>query len=435
MRKTPIVVGMSYGDEGKGTTVDYLCSEHQTSFVVRFCGGPQAAHNVVTPTGKHHTFSQFGAGTFQGAGTILTAGMMVNPFNMVAEAEHLIEVTGVNPFFKTLVNGKCLMITDVHRQANRHRELNRGVDRHGSCGEGIGETKAFSLYHPFEAPRIEDMASLSVLRAKLEEMAAIYMAEIPGFVYEVTNEMIDNFHHLYEDIFGHITMDEKDLNEIIRDEAEQGNLVFEGSQGILLDEAHGFHPNTTWSDVTSRQALKVLSAVGIGRDQVKQYGVLRTYSTRHGDGAFPTEFTHENWMEQYPELHNTYGLWQGNFRGGMFDMELAKYAYKANGGFDAISLTHCDREPDRIIESYVGGFPEPAKDFDRNIESHWSYRDKIAEYAKNVRPQDMNVKRVNVDDLVSLIEAHLAPVEIRSYGVTYLDKEVRRDESLQGVST
>ncbi len=434
MRKTPIVIGMSYGDEGKGTTVDYLCSEHQTNFVVRFCGGPQAAHNVVTPDGRHHTFSQFGSGTFKGAGTILTAGMMINPLNMVAEAEHLIEVTGVNPFFKTLINGKCLMITDVHRQANRQRELNRGIDRHGSCGEGIGETKAFYLYHPVEAPRIEDMASPGVLRAKLEKMASLYMEEIDGFVYEVTDSMMEDFHNLYEDIFGHITMTEKELNEIIKSEAEQGLLVFEGSQGILLDEAHGFHPNTTWSDVTSRQALKVLSDVGIERDQVKQYGVLRTYSTRHGDGPFPTEFIQDNWMKEYPELHNTYGEWQGDFRGGMFDLELAKYAFKANDGFDAISLTHCDKNPDKIIESYVGGFPEPSKNFDRDIESHRDYRGKISEYAKNISTQDMNVKQVNVDELISLIETHLAPVEIRSYGVTHLDKEVLRNESLQGIS-
>src|SRR5712664_3469074 len=90
MNKAIIVAGMAYGDEAKGATVDFLCRDLGAGLIIRYNGGHQAAHNVVTPEGKHHTFSQFGSGSFiSGVRTHLSHFMLINPIAMLEEEEHL----------------------------------------------------------------------------------------------------------------------------------------------------------------------------------------------------------------------------------------------------------------------------------------------------------------------------------------------------------
>src|SRR5690349_15156675 len=94
-----IVFGLGYGDEGKGTMTDYLSQQNNTNLVVRYNGGSQAAHNVVTETGKHHTFAQFGSGSFNaGVSTLLSRYVFVDPVALVNEAEVLEPKLGENPF-------------------------------------------------------------------------------------------------------------------------------------------------------------------------------------------------------------------------------------------------------------------------------------------------------------------------------------------------
>ena len=116
-----------------------------------------------------------------------------------------------------------------------------------------------------------------------------------------------------------------------------GDVVFEGAQGVLLDEWRGFHPHTTWSTCTFDNALELLR----GRDRdVTKLGVLRTYATRHGPGPFPTEDRSLDAL--LPEPHNATHTFQGAFRRGWFDAVLARYAVEACDGIDALALTHVD---------------------------------------------------------------------------------------------
>lgn len=418
----PIVIGMSFGDEGKGTTVDYLCSLRPIEFVVRFSGGPQTAHNVITNDGRHHTFAQFGSGTFQGAGTIATEHMLLNPFNMVAEAEHLIEVTGNNPFTKTLIDDNALWITPAHIEANHQREINRGIDRHGSCGQGIGETRGFSLAHPDTALRMADMASPLIWKPKMQQVIEFYMAEIPGYSFTITDELEHSYTSMFEDIFQYVIAPHSYIVEVIKETKD--NLVFEGSQGVLLDEVHGFHPNTTWSDTTNAKALQILSEAGVSKSETSTIGVFRTYSTRHGDGPLPAEFDGDHWNRKYPESHNGYGQWQGDFRGGAFDLALARYANQSiSGGIDYISLSHCDREPERIVLDYVNQIPQPQV---REMDGSFSreYRQEISDFVRNVKPEELVFSnKVSLEELVSILEASIAPVAIKSYGAKTENKE------------
>src|SRR5258707_5943403 len=139
-----IVVDLGYGDAGKGTVVDWLCSPGQAGgprTVVRFNGGAQAAHNVVTQDGRHHTFAQFGSGTLSAPGTrtYLSRFMLVDPLALVGEAEHLARLGVAAPLALVAIDRDALLTTPYHQAANRAREAARGAARHGSCGMGVGE--------------------------------------------------------------------------------------------------------------------------------------------------------------------------------------------------------------------------------------------------------------------------------------------------------
>ncbi|TDB72357.1 adenylosuccinate synthetase, partial [Actinomadura sp. KC216] len=159
-----IVVDLGFGDAGKGTVVDHLCStrpaflggrpprppgERGVATVVRFNGGAQAAHNVVLDDGRHHTFAQFGSGTFTpGVRTHLSRFMLVDPLALAAEADHLRALGVADALDRLTADRDALLTTPYHRAANRARETARGAARHGSCGMGIGETVAYAQAHP-----------------------------------------------------------------------------------------------------------------------------------------------------------------------------------------------------------------------------------------------------------------------------------------------
>lgn len=153
-----IVVGLGYGDEGKGSIVDALTRRHNIGLIVRFNGGAQAAHNVWTDDGRHHTFSQFGSGMFvPGAKTLLSRFMLANPIAMINEEEHLRSVGVTDAWQRTFIDRRCLVTTPWHVALNRARERARGENCHGSCGMGIGETVADWLERPHSAFRVADL--------------------------------------------------------------------------------------------------------------------------------------------------------------------------------------------------------------------------------------------------------------------------------------
>jgi adenylosuccinate synthase len=123
-----------------------------------------------------------------------------------------------------------------------------------------------------------------------------------------------------------------------------GPCVFEGAQGVLLDEWYGFHPHTTWSTTTFANAETLLAESG-GSDAVR-LGVVRTFTTRHGAGPFVTEDT--SLAEVLPEAHNGTGDWQGSFRFGHFDVVAHRYALDVCGGADALVVTHADLVPPEL---------------------------------------------------------------------------------------
>ncbi|HAC56569.1 TPA: hypothetical protein DCF80_03625 [Candidatus Saccharibacteria bacterium] len=118
--RATIMTDLSFGDAGKGTTTEYLAGQSDSAAVIRFNGGGQAEHNIVTPDGRHHTFSQFGAGSFlPDVATHLSRDMLVNPISMTAEAEHLIELGVSDVWERTTVDETAKIVTPFHRAGNR----------------------------------------------------------------------------------------------------------------------------------------------------------------------------------------------------------------------------------------------------------------------------------------------------------------------------
>ncbi|GHJ43159.1 adenylosuccinate synthetase [Catellatospora sp. TT07R-123] len=323
-----IVVDLGYGDAGKGTIVDWLCATRPVSTVIRFNGGAQAAHNVVTPDGRHHTFAQFGSGTLHGVRTHLSRFMMVDPLALAAEAGHLVQLGVAAPFELLTVDRRALLTTPWHRAANRRRETARGGDRHGSCGMGVGETAAFALAHPDLAVRAGDTDSPVALVRKLAAVRDALTAELGPLDAPPVAAVAETFQ-----AFGTAVR----LVSSSR-QALSGPCVFEGAQGVLLDEWRGWHPYTTWSTTTFDNAETLLAEDG--DSDALRLGVVRTYTTRHGAGPLVTE--DPQLTAALPERHNGHGPWQGAWRAGHFDAVAHRYAVEVCGGVDALAVTHTD---------------------------------------------------------------------------------------------
>lgn len=354
MGQPVIVVDLGYGDAGKGGIVDWLCwpggrplgQAQLVHTIVRFNGGAQAAHNVVRPGGGRrasisHTFAQFGSGTLNpGTRTHLSRFMMVDLLALVAEAEHLAELGVADPLGLISVDAEALLTTPYHQAANQARELARGASRHGSCGMGVGETASYALLFPNDAPRAADShpssqleRKLATLRDRLADDAGFDVATVPPPAVLAA---------AYRDIAARLTITgEGHLATLLR---RPGRVVFEGAQGVLLDEWRGFHPYTTWSTTTFGNAESLLAAADLPVSPIR-LGVTRTYLTRHGPGPFVTEDP----ALCLPEPHNQAGRWQGPVRVGHLDAVMLRYAVDACGGVDAVALTHID-----TARSHVG---------------------------------------------------------------------------------
>ncbi|AXX31103.1 Adenylosuccinate synthetase [Actinosynnema pretiosum subsp. pretiosum] len=338
-----IVIGLGFGDEGKGAVVDALCRAGETAAVVRFNGGAQAAHNVVDGD-RHHTFSQFGSGTLAGVPTWLSPHVLVEPMALAAEARELAAIGVPDPLSLLSVAGGALLTTPFHVLANRAREDARGAGRHGSCGKGVGETVWYSLLSERaarvgdvvegqevlgafgEAPVVADCLRPDVLRRKLDALARFYAP------LATARWSVDELVGMYRDFADAVRITGDD--EVAR-LAGRGRLVFEGAQGVLLDQWRGFHPHTTWSTVTPDNARALLGGL-----PARVVGVTRTYQTRHGAGPMPTEDAAV--AARFPERHNGTGRYQGAWRAGHLDGVLLRHAVAACGGVDALAVTHLD---------------------------------------------------------------------------------------------
>lgn len=353
-----ITTDLGYGDAGKGTMVDALVHHHDVDLVVRYSGGAQAAHNVVTPDGRHHTFAQFGSGSFRpGTRTYLGPQVLVHPQLLLSEAEAL-QHKGVSADYRLSplgllhIDERAPVITPYHQIVNQLKELARGMDRHGSTGIGIGETRADSEDTSANYLRAGDLYAGKVTEAKLADIRERKQREtLPLLQEHARNEDIIRLWHQFanDELFAQTMKQYKWFAQHVsignalplsQHIAAGKRVIFEAAQGTLLDEDYGFFPYVTRGKVRSVHAHKLLSEVDF-TEKPYVLGITRAYAARHGPGPFPTESP--KLRNQITEAHNGHGQWQGAFRMGHFDAVATRYAIAANEQVDGLAVTSLDQ--------------------------------------------------------------------------------------------
>ncbi|MGC4115612.1 MAG: adenylosuccinate synthetase [Myxococcales bacterium] len=354
----PIVAGLGFGDEGKGTVTDFLVRQTGARSVVRYNGGPQAGHNVVTPDGRWHCFAQLGAGSFvAGTRTILGPRMLVELETLAVEAD-VLEGKGVpRPLSAVTIDPDCTVVTPMHKMLGQLAEESRGDQRFGTCGMGVGE--AVRRREQGEGLRVGDLLAGRCGLARLQELRERTVAQAEALVARSpTPKMQELLRYFRERCdpprlfvrYGEI------LQQCSLAPAREavgstgGPVVFEGAQGALLDRQHGFAPYVTQSRTSAHPALDLL-----GDGPAIKVGVLRAYGHRHGPGPFPTEDPALSGPLADP--YNRENRWQGRFRLGWLDLVMLRYGLRLNGGVDWLAVTGLDRlaglETVRVCMSYA----------------------------------------------------------------------------------
>lgn len=440
-RQAIVVVGLGYGDESKGATVDFLAATlPDTVAVVRWSGGAQAAHNVRHGP-RHHTFSQFGSGTFCDVRTILRAPMLVNPILLGAEADALTDQGVHDPLGLVIADANCLVTTPIQIAMNRARELGRGAARHGSTGLGIGETVAYDLavrggakqgetignfVAPCDAPtvpalRVADLRDLAATIRSLDAMAR-YAAPLlagvdePGIAHESVEAMAAELCATAK-YFAIVD----DIDTVLDSALQAGTVIFEGSQGVLLDEWHGFHPHTTWSTITPGQLVADLKADG---RRAFVLGLTRSYATRHGDGPMPTEDA----RLRLPEPDNREGRYQGGWRTGHLDLPALRYAMKVTGRVDGLGISHldaprlaCEQGTPLLVADSWNGVRDPLT---ASSDHDLGRLESLTRIARDARP-DLVRLPTEPDEITTLFETALpAPVVLTAHGPRRSDRRL-----------
>jgi adenylosuccinate synthase len=377
MNKAYLIQGLLYGDEGKGRSVNDIVQFSGASAVIRFNGGPQAAHNVITADSRHHTFNQFGSATMQpGVKTILSKHMLINPITMWEEDLRLQQVGVHDALARTYVDSRAPILTPFHQNLNRLRELCRETP-HGTCAHGVGELmldkqeKRTVLY----AGDLLSMSAIGIRRTlgqirlekciQAEELQNIDKMALRGHNDFVRKQFAalattDQSDQLLKSIQAQmvqwanqvIFLGVDHLADLLKG---MDTVVFEGAQGVLLDENYGFAPYNTWSTTTFANAEEILIETGTwAYTEVQKIGVLRTLATRHGPGPLVTE--DEELTHVMVEPHNETNAWQKAFRFGHLDMVALRYAIDVLDGINFLAITHMDRsilrDRVRVCERY-----------------------------------------------------------------------------------
>lgn len=295
------MLGGLYGDEGKGKVVSWLCHNSQNPLVIRFNGGHQAGHTVHY-NGKFHISSQFGSGALLKCPTYLMERCTVEPIGLYNEYHVFPDGTRR----KLYINRKCPVTTPYDMRANRLIDLEK---KHGSCGVGFGQTLQREQDH--YSLLFEDLYHPTVLRLKLEQIKKYYNLDLG-------EETDKNFVEVCEQVIDHnetfIMVDDIDEVEV---KCEFNNVIFEGAQGLMLDQNIGFFPHVTRSNTDTTNIREYGPFIDV-------YVVVRAYQTRHGNG--PLTFEDSVNIPDNPYETNFSTSFQGKFRKAPLDLDILQYA-------------------------------------------------------------------------------------------------------------
>ena len=321
MKSAKCVIDANFGDSGKGSLVNYLSNKDTT--VVKINGGANSGHTVCMPDGRRHVFGHIGSGTFKGAGTHLSRFFISNPLLFQKEYDKLAPVMTIS------IDPRSIITTHYDMLINQVVE-NYRTNKHGSCGVGINETIHRNKVIPIN---FESLTVRSTIKNYLLYIRSSYLnkrlieLKVPE-EYIVDNKafseaVLDNLDEAFIDA----TFFMKQVVSRLDDEyvVESRNIVFEGAQGLLLDQDSKYFPHVTHSKTGLDNVLEFIKDSSVKHLDV--YYCTRPYLTRHGNGPLPNEVSSE--VFNIKDETNITNKYQGSLRFAYLDInELQDNIYK-----------------------------------------------------------------------------------------------------------
>ncbi len=328
------VIGTQWGDEGKGKIVDWL--SERADIVVRFQGGHNAGHTLVID-GSEYKLSILPSGTVRsGKLSIIGNGTVVDPFHLLSEIAHLqnqgIQISPDN----LLLSETATLILPVHAQVDKAREVLRGSGKIGTTGRGIGPAYEDKIAR--RAIRIADLSDTDVLKKKIEQIVTWHniFLKASGDEGITASSVFEQLEPIIPEILSYTGRSWEVLGAA---HASGKRILFEGAQGVMLDIDHGTYPFVTSSNTVAAQAA---TGSGTGPSNIHfTLGITKAYTTRVGEGPFPTEDFAED-GQRMGEKGREFGTVTGRKRRcGWFDAVMVRQA-GLMAGITGMALTKLD---------------------------------------------------------------------------------------------
>lgn len=327
--KVDALLGIVFGDEGKGKVVDYFTPRYDV--VARFAGGPNAGHTIIFD-GKKFVLRSIPSGIFDEKKiNIIGNGCVIAPDLFMTEAKEL-ETAGYKLTERLHISRRAHLILPTHRLLDRAYEAAKGKNKVGTTGKGIGPT--YSDKAARVGLRVGDIeegfeAKYQALKARHEQI----LRDLHFTDYDITEEekqWMEGVEYMRK---FHLSDTEYEINRAL---TQGKNVLAEGAQGSLLDIDHGTYPYVSSSSTTSGG---VCTGLGIAPNTIGHvFGIFKAYSTRVGGGPFPVELFDET-GDYIRKVGNEFGAVTGrNRRCGWLDLVALKYAIMINGVTDLVMM-------------------------------------------------------------------------------------------------
>ena len=335
--KVDVLLGLQWGDEGKGKIVDVLTPQYDV--VARFQGGPNAGHTLEFD-GKKVVLHTIPSGIFrENIINVIGNGVIIDPFIMLnKEIKQIASITDVKK--KLFISEKAHLILPTHRLLDAVNESLRGEQKIGSTLKGIGPTYTDKVSR--NGLRVGDIL-LDDFKERYYSLKNIHLRQINALQYNYSSIQLDGLSfHDYEAAWFSAIEELKSYNicatEYLINKAlkENKKVLAEGAQGTLLDVEFGSYPYVTSSNTIT---AGVCSGLGVAPNKIGTiYGLFKAYCTRVGEGPFPTELFDET-GNQLREQGNEFGSTTGRPRRcGWLDLPLLKYACMLNGVTELVMM-------------------------------------------------------------------------------------------------
>lgn len=328
-----VVVGTQWGDEGKGKITDYL--SERAEVIARYQGGNNAGHTIIFE-GKKYKLHLIPSGIFyKDKICVIGNGMVINPKALVEEIQYIHDQGFSTENLR--ISNRAHVILPYHIKLDLAEEKSKGANKIGTTGKGIGP--AYMDKAARVGIRIADLLDPEEFKLKLGKNLA-EKNRLLEKVYEEEGFELEAIYNEYMELAEIIRPYVTDTSVVLNEALDAGNRVlFEGAQGVMLDIDQGTYPFVTSSNPI---AGGVCIGSGVGPTKIGHVvGVAKAYTTRVGDGPFPTEL-HDEIGDQIREVGNEYGTTTGRARRvGWFDSVVVRHAQRVSGITD-LSLNSID---------------------------------------------------------------------------------------------